>query len=236
MSKFVDRMMGRMPPEGEHVEGEEMVREPKGDDGPPAAAPLMADEDAGELVSDYAKLGEHVTSVLEAARTAAAKIREDAREDARRVSERTRNEATKAIETARREADQVSAEAEQLRGEVEKESRETRERENASRAKARQDAEAEASGLVNRAKREAREHMRAAQERRDAMDTNVALTEERLRQLVGGLRDLAGRLEELLEGQPAVPTPDAADAAPSRSLEDSLRPSAAAQPSTERLT
>jgi F0F1-type ATP synthase membrane subunit b/b' len=260
VSKFVDRMVGRTPQEGEDGEEEEvreaeLVRDPASpspavsrlagytaaerpqpEEWRQAATPLVPDEDAGELVTDYAKLGEHVTSVLEAARAAAAKIRDDAREDARRVVERTKKEASEAVATARREADKASADAEQLRAEVEKESRETRQRANAYLAEKRQDAEAEASGIVTRAKREAGEHTRTAQERRSALDKNVALTEERLRQLVGGLRDLAGRLEELLEGQTSVPTPDATDGAPSHSLEASLRPSTAAQQSTERLT
>jgi F0F1-type ATP synthase membrane subunit b/b' len=261
VSKFVDRMVGRTPPEGEGGEVEEtvgeaeLVRDPappsqavsrligytaaegsKQDDWRQAATPVVADEDAVELVTDYAKLGEHVTSVLEAARTAAARIRDDAREDSRRVAERTRKEAAEAVETARREADKASAEAEQLRVEVEKESRETRQRANEYLTEKRKVAEAEASGIVTRAKRQASEHTRAAQERGSALDKNVALTEERLRQLIGGLRDLARRLEELVEGQAPVPTPDATDAAPSHSLEASLRPSAAAQQSAERLT
>jgi F0F1-type ATP synthase membrane subunit b/b' len=254
VSKFVDRVVGRTPRDGESDEGEETVREaelvrdpappsptvsrlagytasegPKEDDWELAATPLVADENS----VDYANFGEHVTSVLEAATAAAAKITADAREDARRVVERTRKEAAEAVETARQEADKASAEAEQLRAEVEQESRETTQRANAYFAKKRQEAEAETSGIVTRAKREASEHTRAAQERLSALDKNVTLTEERLRQLVGGLRDLAGRLEQLLEGQEPAPTPDATDAAPSRSLEASLKPS---QQSAERLT
>jgi F0F1-type ATP synthase membrane subunit b/b' len=261
VSKFVDRMVGRTPPEGEGGEGKETAGEaelvgdpaspspavsrlagytaaegPQQDDWRQAATPLVADDDAVELVTDYGKLGEHVTSVLEAARTAAAKIRDDAREDAQRVAERTKKAAAETVETARREADKASAEAEQLRVEVERESRETRQRANDYLAEKRQVAEAEASEILTRAKREASEHTRAAQERGSALGKNVALTEERLRQLVGGLHDLAGRLEELVEGHEPDLKPDATDAAPPRSLEASLRPSAAGQQSADPLT
>lgn len=240
-------MVGRTPPEGEGGEGEHTpavshragytaAEGPKQDDWQQVATPHPADEEALELVTDYAKLGEHVTSVLEAAKTAAAKIRQDAREDAGRVAERTRKAAAKAVETARREAANASSEGEQLRAEAEKESRETRHRANAYLAEKRQEAEAEASGIVTRARREAINYTRTAEERRSALHKNVALTEERLRQLVGGLRDLAGRLEQLVEGQAAVTKLDATDAAPSGSLEASLRPSTAAQQSAKRLT
>lgn len=263
MSKFVDRVVGRTR-EWEGGEGEEEVREaelvrnpapssaavsrlssytttdpkqddPRQDDWGQAATPPAADEDV-ELVTDYAKIGEHVTSVLDAARAAAAKIRNDAREDARRVAGQTRKDAAEALETARREADETSAEAVKLLAEVEKESRETRQQASAYQVEKRQDAEAEASKIVTTAKREASEHTRAAQERRSALDENITLTEERLRQLAGGLRDLAGRLDELLPAQTQVSIPDPTHEADSRSLEASLRPSAAERPSPDRMT
>lgn len=249
MSKFVNRMVGRMPPE-EEVREAEIVRDPATPvlsrvagytgaedqtqhDRRQAATPVVADDDPVERVTDYAELGEHLATVLETAAAAAAKIRDDAREDARRLAERTKKEAAEVIETARLEADKSSAEAEQLRTEVERETRESRQRANEYLAEKRAEAETEASGIVTRAKREASEYTRAAQERRSALDKNVALTEERLRQLVGGLRDLAGRLEELLGGQASIPT---REATPSHSLEAALRPSAAAEQSTEQPT
>ena len=218
-----------MPPE-EEVREAELVRDPA----PPSPVPSRV---AGYTrAEDYAELGEHVASVLESATAAAAKIRDDANADARKLAERTEEEAADVIETARLEANKVSAETEQLRADVEEETRESRQRANEYLAEKREEAEIEASGILARAKREASEHTRAAQERRNALDTNVALTEERLRQLVGGLRDLAGRLEELLGGQAPIPTADATDTVPSPSFEAALRPSAAAEQNTQHLT
>jgi F0F1-type ATP synthase membrane subunit b/b' len=197
---------------------------------------LVANDEPAERSNDYAELGEHVASVLETATAAAAKIREDAREEAQKLAERTKEKAAEVIGTARLEADKVSAEAKQLRAEAEKETHELRQRVNEYLAEKRGEAETEASEILTRAKREAGEHTRAAQERRSALDTNVALTEERLRQLVGGLRELAGRLEELLGGQAPIPTADATDTAHSPSFEAALRPSVAAEQSTEQLT
>ena len=195
------------------------------DDGPHDAARLTPKEDeAVELVTDYGKLGEHVTSVLEAANAAAAKIRDEARAGAERLAERTRNEATALLEKAGQEADKVSLETERLRAETEKEVRETRQRANDYAAEKRGEAEGEAAAIVARAKREASEHTNAAQERGSALASNVALSEERLRQLVGGLRDLAGRLEELVQAEP--PREESPNVPPDEaSLEESLRPS-----------
>jgi hypothetical protein len=93
----------------------------------------------------------------------------------------------------------------------------------------RREADRQASALMTSARREAIEHTKAAQERGAALAENVELSEQRLRQLVGGLRDLAVRLEELLQA------PDAGDGASAEtptideSMEESLRRSAAAQ-------
>lgn len=247
MSRFVDRVIGRMPPEEEVREAElvqdaapspvlSRLSEYTSADDQTQGQDLVAPADPVEHASDYAELGEHVATVLETATAAAAKIREDAREDARRLAERTKGQAAELMNTARLESDKVSAEAEQLRAEVEAETRESRQRANEYLAEKREEAETEASGILTRAQRQANEHTRAAQERRSALDKNVALTEERLRQLVGGLRDLAGRLEELLGGDGSSPTLDATGTAPSPSFEAALRPSAAGEQSTEQLT
>lgn len=250
MSKFVDRIAGRTSQEREAVVDETAresnlagpqaespavsrlahytAQEAGQDDRPhDAVRPTPKEDEAVELVTDYGKLGEHVTSVLEAANAAAAKIRNEARAGAERLAERTRNEATALLEKARQEADKVSLEAEHLRAETKKEVRETRERANDYAAEKRRDAEGEAAAIVARAKREASEHTKAAQERGSALANNVALSEERLRQLVGGLRDLAGRLEELVQAETS--RGDSPNVLPDEaSLEESLRPSEAA--------
>ena len=250
MSNFVNRVRGRVPPDREaelvgdpalsspilsHLAGytDTQAEDQTQDDGQQAP---VADDEPVERANDYAELGEHVASVLETANSAAAKIAEDARIEARELTERTREEAAELMATARREADKVSAEAKQLLAEAEKESRGLRQNVNEYLAEKRQEAEAEASEILTRAKREAGEHTRAAQERRTALEQNVVLTEKRLHQLVGGLRDLAGRLEELLGGQAPIATQTAAETAPAPSFEAALKPSAAAGQSTERRT
>jgi F0F1-type ATP synthase membrane subunit b/b' len=246
--KFVDRMAGLTArgegrPEGGEGAGlgglspavsrlgNYTAREPKQpDDRGQSAESAALQEDAVGATTDYAALGEHVASVLNAARAAATKIREEARDEGRGLVERARREAADTVDAARREARKVSAEVKQLQAEAEKESRQTTQRADAYLAEKKQEADTEAAAIVTRAKREAQEHTRGAQERRSALDKNLALTEERLRQLVGALRDLAGRLDDLVGAEPAAEVPGAAEAAPaSASLEESLRPSAAAQ-------
>lgn len=256
MSKFVDRMVGRTSQESQ-AQGDEARDSDPAD--PAAESPAVSrladytsheagpddrslddsrraaeEDEAVELVTDYARLGEHVTSVLEAANAAAAKIRDEARAGAQQVAERTRKEAAARLKKAQQEAGKLTLEAERLRAEVEKESRETRERVDAYAAEKRGAAEGEAAAIVARAKREATEHTRLAQERHSAFADTVALSEERLRQLVGGLRDLASRLEELVQGEGESPSSDSGNAAPGEaSLEESLRPSAVPQRHSE---
>ena len=256
MSKFVDRMVGRNPPQ-RVAEIDQSAAEPDAEDsrGSPTVsrlaeytahetgaeewshdtAPLTveADEEA-DFLTDYGKLGEHVTSVLEAANKAAAKIRVEARTNAERVAERSKSEASGLLETARGEAEKLTRESERLRATAEKQSREIRQDAEAYAAEKRREAEAEATGVLSRARREAREHTRAAHERRSALAKDVALSEERLRQLVGGLRNLAGRLEELVHAEPEQAKSDAANVGDEdSSLEESLRRSVAEQKPAE---
>jgi cell division septum initiation protein DivIVA len=256
VSRFVDRMVGRSVPErpGEIDEpageadaggsaGSPTVsrladytgHESKAKDGPPDTAPttVKADNEAKPLM-DYAELGEHVTSVLEAANQAAAKIRQDARTDAERVAKQSQSEASAVLEQARGHAEKLSRESERVLAEAKKESREMTQRAEAYVAEKRRQAEAEATGILSRARRDASEHTRAAQERRSALANDVAMSEERLGQLVGGLRNLAVRLEELVDAKPEQAKSGSAigtDQDPS--LEEALRPSVAAPESSE---
>jgi cell division septum initiation protein DivIVA len=256
VSKFVDRMVGRNAPErrGEIDEpaagpeargsaGSPTVsrladytgHESKAKDQPPDTAPRTVEADnEAEPMTDYGKLGEHVTSVLEAANKAAAKIREDARTNAERVAEQSQNEASALLEQARGHAEKLTRESERVLAEAKKESREMTQRAEAYVAEKRRQAEAEATGILSRARRDASEHTRAAQERRSALANDVAMSEERLGQLVGGLRNLAVRLEELVDAKPEQAKSGSAigtDQDPS--LEEALRPSVAAPESSE---
>jgi cell division septum initiation protein DivIVA len=257
VSKFVDRMVGRNVPErraeidapagGPDAGGsigsptvsrlaDYTVREGNAKKDPaPDPVPRTANADnEAEPVTDYGKLGEHVTSVLEAANKAAAKIREDARTNAERVANLSQSEASALLEQARGHAEKLSRESERLCAEAKKESREMTRSAEAYVAEKRREAEAEAAGILSRARREASEHTRAADERRSALDKDVALSEERLGQLVGGLRNLAAQLEGLVQVEPKRANsnlPLARDQ--DSSLEESLRRSASAPKSSE---
>ncbi len=241
MSKFVDRMVGRtskqedkgMAKESDHTSPPEDVS---------AIARLSdytvhsdspetwtAQDEPPEVAADYGKLGEHVTSVLEAANQAAATIRDEARTTAKDIVERAQREAGTWLEKARAETEELSHEAGRLRIEAEEESREMKERANAYATEKRREADRQASALTARAKREASEQTKAAQERGAALAKNVELSEQRLRQLVGGLRDLAVRLEELLQAPAAGDGASAETPTSGESMEESLRRSAAAQ-------
>jgi cell division septum initiation protein DivIVA len=256
VSKFVDRMVGRNAPErrGEIDEAPDRqdtqgsvgsptvsrladytVHEGNAKKRSPDAAPSTAGavEEAEPLI-DYGKLGEHVTSVLEAANKAAAKIREDARTNAELVTKHSQSEATALLEQAREHAEKLSRESKRLSAEAQKESRELTRNAEAYVVEKRQEAEAEAAGILSRARREASEHTRAAQERRSALAKDVALSEERLGQLVGGLRNLAVQLEELVRPDPEHASSNSAIVRDQdSSLEESLRRSASAPKSSD---
>jgi hypothetical protein len=250
MSNFVDRMVGRNSKREDEGMAKKPDRKNQADDASAVArlsdytvhanspevwateAPRLGGQEDGsaELQADYGKLGEHVTSVLEAANQAAGKIRDEARSAAQEIAEHAQREAGMWLEKARAETEELSHEASRLRIEAEEESREMKERANAYATEKRREADRQASALITRAKSEASEYTKAAQERSAALSKNVELSEQRLRQLVGALRDLAGRLEEVLEPQ-ATPGEGGGAEMPrsAESMEDSLRQSAAAR-------
>jgi hypothetical protein len=245
MSKFVDRLVGRTSnqedtgmarksdrknPEGVPAVARlsDYTVRPGSTESPAVGAPQL--EGQQDQPADYASLGEHVTAVLEAANQAAAKIRDDARSAAQEIGENAQQEANGLLETARAEREQLAHESGRLRIEAEEESRELKERANAYATEKRREADRQSSALVARAKREAGEHTKAAQDRSAALAKNVELSEQRLRQLVGGLRDLAARLEELLQQpRPSADGTGAETPTQAESMEESLRRSAAAQ-------
>jgi cell division septum initiation protein DivIVA len=256
VSKFVDRMVGRNAPE-RRAEIDEPAGGPdaggpvgsptvsrladytvhegnaKKDRAPDTAPRTVTADNEAEPVTEYGKLGEHVASVLEAANKAAAKIREDAHTNAERVANQSESEAKALLEQAQEHAEKLSRASERLRAEAKTESRGMTQRAEADVAEKRREAEAEATGILSRARREASEHTRAAQERRSALARDVALSEERLGQLVGGLRNLAVRLEELVQAEPGHAKSDPLIVDQEPSLEESLRPSVAAPESSE---
>jgi hypothetical protein len=239
VAKIVDRIMGATNDDEDALGGRPAERVAtyvtgRGSGESAGASAKAAEGDDQAILEDYTKIGEHVASVLESARTAAAKIREDARADARRVAERARAEAADLVGGAQAEAARIKAEAERLGADAERASRDTRNEAEAFATERRQSAEAEASKIVARAETEAHEHTREAQERRRDLDKNIARAEERLTQLVGGLREVAGRLESLVTGND-----DEGATSASRDderLDESLHKSASEQATRESTT
>jgi hypothetical protein len=238
-SKFVDRLVGRTSKQEETP----MAKHPNPKN--PAEVPAIsrlsdytahseepetwASEEA-ELAADYGKFGAHVTSVLEAANEAAAKIRDEARVNAKEIAEHAQRDAASWLEKARADTDELSREANRLRIDAEEESRELKERANAYATEKRREADRQASSLLSQAKRDASEHTRAAQERSAALAKHVELSEQRLRQLVDGLRDLAEKLEAILREPSDSSQGEGVELRRTEeSMEESLRRSAAAQ-------
>jgi hypothetical protein len=213
MRKFVDRIAGREDPDDpapQHAEPSvdaqqpaKRVNEYTASGGEPDAdrelGPASGQSGARAVVANFSELGDHVSSVVQAANEAAKKIEEDARNLAERLRERTQKQAASTLDDARREAEKLLFEAERLRTEAENESKETRKRAETYAGDKRREAEAEAAGVMARAEQVAHARASAAEERYRALENNVELTEERLRQLAAGLFDTASRLEVLVE-------------------------------------
>ncbi len=167
--------------------------------------------DGRAVVPDYAQLGEHVSSVMQAASEAAKKIEEDARNHAEDLREQVKRQAASTHEEARQEAEKLLLEARRLRTEAESESKKARARADRYAAEKQREAKAEAAAVVARAEEVAQARASAAEERYRTLETNVELTEERLQQLVAGLYDTASRLDSLVERPPTQETGEESD-------------------------
>jgi cell division septum initiation protein DivIVA len=146
----------------------------------------------------FAELGQHVATVLATAREAAEKIEGDARSEAATVLERAKAEAAETLSDARDKAAELEAETNEKRSAAIAAAEDIRSRADAYAEKKRQEADEATAEALARAERQARERSRAAEERQQELDSNVERTEERLRKLVNGLRELAGRLDVLV--------------------------------------
>ena len=162
----------------------------------------------------FAELGQHVATVLATAREAAEKIQGDARREAAGVLERATAEAEQTLAQAREKAGEIEAETTEKRSAAFAAAEDVRTRADAYAEQKQQEADEAAAETLARAERQARERARAAEERQQALDSHVERTEERLRKLVTGLRELAGRLDvlvgsdalvELVEPAPSQP-------------------------------
>ena len=159
-------------------------------------AEQVEEPEAGE--QGFAELGQHVATVLATAREAAEKIEGDARSEAAAVLERAKAEAAETLSDARDKAAELESETNEKRSAAIAAAEDIRSRADAYAEKKRQEADEAMSEALARAERQARDRARAAEERQQELDSNVERTEERLRKLVTGLRELAGRLDVLV--------------------------------------
>ena len=158
---------------------------------------------------DYAQLGEHVASVLNAAELAATAIRTQAeQEGAAQVTE------------AGRQAGKILHEAEGLRTEAEEANRLMREQAESYAERTRRDADVEASRLLEAAQKAAATLAREEELRQRELREDIERTEKRLTELGAGLRDLATSLDELVNA--GRPPADEADQSHAASLDASL--------------
>jgi hypothetical protein len=169
-------------------------------------AEQVEEAEAGE--QGFAELGQHVATVLATAREAAEKIEGDAQREAAAVLERAKAEAAETLSGARDKAAELEAETNEKRSAAIAAAEDIRSRADAYAEKKRQEADEATAEALARAERQARERARAAEERQQELDSNVERTEERLRKLVTGLRELAGRLDVLV-GPDALLEPEA---------------------------
>ena len=156
------------------------------------------DGESGGTTVDFAQVGEQVATVLEAARAAAETMRLEAETEARRIRAAGEREVREAQQSAKVTAERAEAEAATLRAESELRSKEVREQADAYANDTREAADAKAAAVLAQAEKQASARESAFQERRRLLDEGVVRTEERLRQLVSGLHELAGGLEDLV--------------------------------------
>jgi hypothetical protein len=185
-----------------------------------------------ERPASFADLGQHVASVLETAREAAERIEADARQEATLVVERLQAEAAQTLAEAQQKAEELDANSARTRSEASATAEEFRARAEAYAEKKRREADEAAAELLVRTERQAKERARAAEERQQALEVNVERTEERLRKLVIGLRELAGRLDVLVGSDALVdlarpgyeaPQPSSLDEALNRQVAEAER-------------
>jgi hypothetical protein len=172
----------------------------------------------------FERFGEHVSSVLTAAREAATRIEHEAREEAERIRGQAKAEAVSRVEAAREEVDATRAEAQLFRSESEEWAKQTRSEAEAYAAEQRSEAQTKAKSIVVEAERHAVAMGEEAKRREQALKMDISLAEDRLRQLALGLHEVAARLDGLLGSPAQSPEGDesslAEALAPSRETED----------------
>jgi hypothetical protein len=193
-STVVDGEAREQPAATEQVTGRDRKQSPAGD----KSADAGADSAPDQAALDYAKVGEHVGTVLEAAKAAAEKMLIDASRDARQIRADAQLQAKVGLEESQTKVERADAEAARLYADAKRRSDEARDEAEAYAESTRQAADAEVAAILQDAEMQALDRVDAAQRRQRTLDRNIAATEKRLRQLVGGVRELASGLEELV--------------------------------------
>jgi hypothetical protein len=157
----------------------------------------------------YADIGERVAGVLAAAEQAAQEITSHAEQGAAGIRRQAEEAASSRLEQARQEADKT-------RSEAERDVRDTREAVDSYASQRRREAEEQSQRMLAEAEAEARAVREAAEEmavriedtarrRQEALREESRLVEARMQRALEGFRQMATRLEDLLE------TPERAD-------------------------
>ena len=146
-----------------------------------------APEHEGPPVTDTMNIATHVQTVLKAAEDAAGRVLEEARAEAADVRAAAERDSSSRIEDAEREVAR-------LRQDAEREHKAAL----AAAAAARTEAKEEAETIRAEAERDASSFEAIAVSRHEELLKDTALAEERLRRLVGGLREVADHLNSLL--------------------------------------
>jgi hypothetical protein len=180
-------------------------RSPRPDETSPGASEAPAPTDAGEVETSAGsaaagtdRLAEPVAAVLQAADAAATRLTEATRREAEEIRRQAELEASARIEEARLEAEKLGAAAEQARAVALASSDQTRAEADAYAEERRLAAEREAAEIVAQGESEAATRRDALMHHSALLEKDAALAESRLRLLVGGLREVADRLDDLV--------------------------------------
>jgi hypothetical protein len=183
MSRFMNR---QTKDEAEEVEA--AFSDDVEDEVPPAPEAEATAEQAAPEETPRPRVGEHVEAVLRAAEDAAAKLVEEARAQAQEIRQTAEREASAKADDAERARAEAVSKAEAVRAATEDEA-----------ARLRSSAEEEAANVRADAERDAETFAVRTAARYEDLLNDTALAEDRLRRLVDGLRDVADRLDDLLE-------------------------------------
>jgi hypothetical protein len=179
-----------------------------------AATPDVPDEGSADAdaSADLADVGAEVGTVLKSAQEAAARIRQKAHEEVAKIREEAKAAADSELTEARRVRSQAEKSAQELRANAEREAdqllKTTRTR------MAHIDAEVE---------EKVREAESAALRRRDALQAESKLYEERLEKMLGVFQGMSSQLEELL-GKRTEETAEDEEATDGTALQRALQP------------